>query len=577
MPGKYTAPSPPNRHLDVLATYAEEFVDGRYAALREATKFEEFIGRIANYWDYDPRHLEHSVIVADLLRALFECAENQFNLNHAAIAFLLQNRIIDAILTTNFDNAIEQALAAIGTPFHAYIHPTYPRGLSTGNAALLKLHGDAPSGQYVATSPQLVNGQVLESHKYIRKLIEGKTVLVAGYSALGDIDIRPHLIDVRATFVWITWGRTELPDFATYWCRSNLTSEEANENWLVGLASHAGWPGTRSAAAAPPWRERLATWFSGIPLDALRDAALVMFEQGPGSMSGWPLLHLHHVYAWDVEKRSRTVPPPWTSWRDGIPFLAVSAYASAGEAFELAKPETVVTADSAQFKILQGLRLWRQGCLYEALEELKPLALGVLPKSFSNDLVFLGTRLYLEVARDLLRSERNLARRVRLSTSIQVDAALDRLPPAPHQEQSIESALLNRVVRLELQWFLKRSELSKNDWLADIRGVYDDAWAVQSWNAVEAAGRAWAARSAFSGFKALYRINRILMKQRHLKRVRKSLAAVLYGVTKLALFVDVIDGHIGARFGLPLREAKYRHKAFRWLKALKNAERKFIE
>ena len=98
-------------HRDVLVTYAQEFVDGRYAALRRRTKFEEFIGRVANHWDHGPRRLEHSVLVADLLSALFECSENQFNLNHAAIAFLLRNRITDAILTTNFDNAIEQAVS----------------------------------------------------------------------------------------------------------------------------------------------------------------------------------------------------------------------------------------------------------------------------------------------------------------------------------------------------------------------------------------------------------------------------------------------------------------------------------
>src|ERR1044072_326674 len=90
-----------NYFEQTISAYADSLINGKYARLRWRTKFEDFILRLESI--IGPSYVE------SFLRALFQCDKGQFAANHAAIAYLLRQRIAIGCLTTNFDNAIERA------------------------------------------------------------------------------------------------------------------------------------------------------------------------------------------------------------------------------------------------------------------------------------------------------------------------------------------------------------------------------------------------------------------------------------------------------------------------------------
>ncbi len=67
-----------------------------------------------------------------------------------------------------------------------------------------------------------------------------------------------------------------------------------------------------------------------------------------------------------------------------------------------------------------------------------------------------------------------------------------------------------------------------------------------------------------AGAKALWQVNKALIKQHHWKRSRKSLAALFYGLLNCPLIIDVLDGSLGAGVGVKFRERRYKRRCDRW-------------
>ncbi|MGI4761965.1 MAG: SIR2 family NAD-dependent protein deacylase [Janthinobacterium lividum] len=103
------------------------------------------------------------------------------------------------IVTTNFDNAIEETFRAVGNPFDGYMHGTqehnfFPR-LVQGERCLLKLHGDATDNRtYIFTQQQYeanyrAGGQFDFNKplpKALRQIYIGNSLLFLGCSLAQD-------------------------------------------------------------------------------------------------------------------------------------------------------------------------------------------------------------------------------------------------------------------------------------------------------------------------------------------------------------------------------------------------------
>lgn len=269
-----------NYYEQTIAEYARLIINKghKYYAILKQTKFEEFIQRLENTLGE-----EH---VKSFLTALYECEQNQFTANHDAISFLLRKHIAIACFTTNFDNAIERA-----SGFLPYVHPCHPNRLDN-EISLLKLHGDVVSRTYVATTYSLYTAETDKHYEYLESLLANSTVLVTGYSGMGDIDIAPHLSKAAtkgARLIWTVWDQPP-PSFASFSVKYDLQSQRPDDNWLLGLAHYYGWR-HKSNHNGPDWKERLRIWFSTVPLDLVRDMVAQMFY----GVAGWPILHLDHI------------------------------------------------------------------------------------------------------------------------------------------------------------------------------------------------------------------------------------------------------------------------------------------
>jgi hypothetical protein len=230
---------------------------GSHHDLLQNTKFEEFMffafARLC-----EGRHRD---ALDDLGARLFQCPPSLYGVNHSAIAYLVEHGHALACLTTNFDNALENAW-----PHWIVEHERVPDELRQGH--LVKLHGDAAKRTTVCTSRDLIAVGKSRGMRNIRNLLDGRRVLVVGYSGHGDTDIAPELRAAQgAEFIWAVRDaskgprtpRDEAPDFATWQFETNLSaSSEANVLWA--LAASRGWQGCPSPSVEHDWKPRLEEW-----------------------------------------------------------------------------------------------------------------------------------------------------------------------------------------------------------------------------------------------------------------------------------------------------------------------------
>lgn len=110
-----------------------------------------------------------------------------FNRLHHFCAQVIKRR--GAVITTNFDMMIEQALDAGAIP---YDRGTL--GCSSKDAILFKIHGSIDNPASLAlTIDQVGAGLGPERTRSLHKVIRGRVVLVLGYSGNDQLDILPAL------------------------------------------------------------------------------------------------------------------------------------------------------------------------------------------------------------------------------------------------------------------------------------------------------------------------------------------------------------------------------------------------
>lgn len=567
----------PSYYDRLLAKYSYELAEGVYVSLRINTKFEDLLYRIqvsfiskdvgspdSSINAFEQPSKEKPSVIDSLIRAVFKCKEKQFNSNHSAISFLLEKKKASAVITTNFDNAIELCNNSIRLLIHSQ-----PLNNLENEPYILKLHGDVFQGKIKATSPALIKGKYLEEYNYIEKLLNNKVVLVVGYSGYGDIDISPHLRNLNNTcakLIWVVKKGERPPDFTKYWIRTNLTSEDTKDNWLLKLGAEYGWKRSTNSQN-PEWEKNFKDWFSEISLENLRNSTYIMFDKGPGVIAGWPSLHIQYIreLSYNSSKNTITKLTPLLYWDIANALLSVSAYCSAMQYLEKINVNDNLNNESSKITCLKGFTYWRLGKLDDAIKTLEPIVLDP-PLLLDRRELAIITRLYLEIARDIIRSNTPHCKRLKKEHVIEkqtnfekIFSDFSRLSSESAEYDSFEDGFLSEIIILDIER-LQGKKIAVNK----IQEVYKQACYCQSWNAADAAARVLISVDFFSGIKALINTNRTYIRQRHYKRIRKGIAAFFYKCFKRPYILDLLDGSADAKLGVCIRELRCKRKLRQW-------------
>jgi hypothetical protein len=282
-------------YLDqLLSQYSLALANGKYQSVRLTTKFEEFLWRVERALDANK--------VTGLLRALYLCEDGQFLHTHATISSLMTQGRVKLCITTNFDNAIELANPDVDVLVHTSgFRLEHPPDLPT----LLKLHGDVIKGNYIATIPDMIEAEKAADFSYLEDLLGSQTVLVAGYSGYGDIDIAPYVRVAKqngARLVWLVKPEGQPPDLATDWYSTDLFSVEAEGNCLLKLS------GKRkrmlpNIVDSPEWEKRLESWIGSLTSEDV----MSIIEETLNRVAGWARFHIYFVKKWETGKSEKKV------------------------------------------------------------------------------------------------------------------------------------------------------------------------------------------------------------------------------------------------------------------------------
>jgi SIR2-like domain len=361
--------------------------------------------------------------VSDLIANVFRCGPTEFCANHRAVAELLQHHRLAMCLTTNFDNGVERAAEQTGGIPRAVL--TYGRLSSVSvdeisKAALVKLHGDVGTRDFVLATEGLLQARRDQTFNFLPRLLAECIVLVAGYSGTGDVDVAPHLIAARdegAQLVWIVRPGDEPPPIATHLVTSDLWTEDSSPgsgNVLLWLAKRH--PSSRVAGGvAPAWRNAVDEWVESLSIQELHRATHVPFL----GRAGWQLARLGQARraAGIVEDRT----PGGERFAEAYEALSVGAYQTSLRGLAA---ERQSSGWSAAGELWSGFCCWRLGYFARALEHLRyaeELVRGFPSEPY--DLLGAGglldesavRQLYLECVADLLGTTRCNSDRQRLA------------------------------------------------------------------------------------------------------------------------------------------------------------------
>ncbi|MGE3854654.1 MAG: tetratricopeptide repeat protein [Planctomycetota bacterium] len=162
----------------------------------------------------------------DVLRCLSSEAANPA---HLALARLAKAGALAAIITTNFDRAIESALEQLDVPFRVAASPDEFNDLGgnfgvDGQCAVVKLHGDLDrTYTLVDTLQQRLKGPSLGLLGLIAKLLEDHHWLFMGYSG-ADLNADPNYLTL--------WSNRENANGLTWLTRPGAKPLPA-ASWLV--------------------------------------------------------------------------------------------------------------------------------------------------------------------------------------------------------------------------------------------------------------------------------------------------------------------------------------------------------
>lgn len=524
----------------VAAGYARLLAAGKYEHIRRGTKFEEFVFRLEERLG--------ATLVKSFLRALFLCDEGQYTANHSAIAYLLREGKAAACLTTNFDNAVEQALPALRT----CVDPE-PLSACVGGPLLLKLHGDVVRGTYVATTRALYSAEEEGRFGYIESLLAGKAVLVAGYSGAGDIDIAPHFRRVRgAKLVWTVYSGAP-PDMATHFARYSLGSDDPADNWLLGLATGYGWTGS-GGARSPDWKARLRRWFEDAPRELLPKTV----EDVLAWKASWSVIHMTQVRGW-VKDDAGIRRSAEDYWDEGHAHLQTANYLPAKESFDRAG---AALRNQPRLVRWKGFTEWRLGRLREAINTLAPVALKPPPDSPHRQYVAECMRTYLEAGRDLIRGAKG-SKRESLFGELSLGRVMDNLSTL--RQDSTESELWTKATIMEIKFLMGQGVR-----VEELEDIYAKCRDLQLLTAAQTAACVLVTIDYAAGREAIREISGMLsqsMDNPHGRR--KAFTALLYArlPVKLPIIFALLDGQLAAWPWTRLIKLIYERKLRAWRKA----------
>lgn len=134
--------------------------------------------------------LQKLVKVADteLLSTLAFLNEAKLNHNHAILGQLLKERGLALVLTTNFDNLIEQAADSVPTYFGDEL-----LNIDDIRGSVYKLHGDARHTESIVATVERIGEESKNRSKIeiLKQVFETKYVYVYGYSGMDEDIVEP--------------------------------------------------------------------------------------------------------------------------------------------------------------------------------------------------------------------------------------------------------------------------------------------------------------------------------------------------------------------------------------------------
>jgi hypothetical protein len=162
----------------------------------------------------------HANLGSNLIDALNTLVSGAPNTNHFALAKLMASGRAPAIITTNFDPYIEEALLGCNAEFDVYVGKP-PRKLSKAlgpnkgqeKPLIVKPHGSiAEAHSLIVTMRQTGRPATRELRDLIAVTLQHHTVLLVGYSG-NDDDICPALLSAAPHAKKVFWAMWERKDF----------------------------------------------------------------------------------------------------------------------------------------------------------------------------------------------------------------------------------------------------------------------------------------------------------------------------------------------------------------------------
>lgn len=515
----------------IVAGYARELVRGYYEPLLRQTKFESFIFSLQSTIGKGQ--------VDDLFASIFSSVGEEYNNNHSALAFLLRKRNCLAALTTNFDNQVELCLPGLKT----YIYPKRPKHIPTARSRpiYVKLHGDASTRTYIATSPQLSYARSIDTYAFIEDLLRDQVVLVLGYSGTGDIDIAPHLGKTEKTLIWGDYildikkgGRLNQMNLLCDLSLSDPGKEkDGRRNLLLELATSYGWkqPVASTLKEKIMWEDYIVNWTQKLPLAKLRK----FITEFVSWRTSWP--HVHIAYLGLLENESFE-----NKLEYALSTVQVAAYISSEKLLKsllLMEPSSLDSYLSA-IQLL-AFTYWGKRRYSMALStSLQILNIyeqllnewSAQPSKDAKKLIAGVAREYLEILLEVVNNERNNAKRIGIVKASKCKYVLEILKKLEFET----SFYLNRIAIMETHhWLGVKASLE------EIEEFFDQCMAMQEWEAAALTAQFMLTLSYEKGRKLVAAILPELRKRNSSKLIIKVNARVIYERLHRIIPVQVLN------------------------------------
>lgn len=532
---------------ELLSQYSLALVNGKYQSARLTTKFEDFLWRLESALGANK--------VTELLRALYLCEKGQYLHTHAAISNLMIQGRVKLCLTTNLDNAIERANPDLDVLVHTsgFSLPHPP-----DRPTILKLHGDVIKGSYIATIPDMIKAEKTADFSYLQDLLRSRTILVAGYSGSGDIDIAPYIRVAKqngARLVWLVKPGSRPPDLATDWYSTDLFSVESERNRLLELSGKEKML-LPDIADFPEWEKRLESWIGS--LNTSEDVMRIM-EETLYKVSGWARFHIYFVRKWETEKSGKKVDKD----RDLFSFAklcqGIGSYYSALRAIKKIDRDKIKKLDLfRQLLYLKGFT----NCRLVRLEEASNVLRYFCCPSFSgaNTVIYeSGLKTYLEVVRDMLSSMTSVASIWNYYFDHQIDEACTLLLSSIENSVDPSNEILSKLVVMDINRIIGRDVQ-----MADYHILYQRAFDLHLWVPAKLSAQSMLRMDIREGFTSLRNLFRVAGGAWQWHSIKHNTLALLDRIPKRIVSISHLASIFLSRTPVFLRELQFAIKKIIW-------------